>query len=237
MGEHVAWIAYDHGVRPDVEHLPFAYCARFAVALKQPDHHGLPSGDEFAQLNSIEDQLVANIPEQTGIQLGRVTTNGKRYFTFLTSLDEAAVESIADKVAARSGYEILLAYEADPERRCYWNELFPTEDDWQVIQDMRVEESLRKEGDPLTTPRPIEHWAYFETPADRERFVALIREKFDDIELYETPDSDRGVYTARLTHTGLPDYRSMNSFTILLNRSAGESGGDYDGWETEVCKE
>ncbi|KAB2921867.1 MAG: DUF695 domain-containing protein [Dechloromonas sp.] len=236
MGDHVAWISYDHGIRFELEGIPFNNSARFAAVLKQPDERGLPSGEEFARLNAIEDQLLEEISEKDGIQVGRVTTNGKRHFFFFTSLPENVIAAMAEKLAKQHGYEILFAHEHDPERSVYWNQLFPTEEDWQVIQDLRVQNALCKEGDALATPRPIEHWAYFKTVGERERFVALLGNRFEGCDLYESPDSERGIYTAKLVHTGLPDYRSMNPFTTLLNRSARECGGDYDGWETQVCR-
>jgi len=236
MGDHAAWISYDHGIRKELDNLSFANCARFAITLRQPDDRGLPVGDEFGWLNAVEDKLVEEIPERVGIHIGRVTTNGKRFFFFLTSLDEAAIANIAETLASLNQYEIEYVHKSDTERSCYWDDLFPTDNDWQVIQDIRVQDALREEGDSLTTPRPIEHWTYFRNEADRERFVALLGNRFDACELYETPDSDRGIYTAKLKHIGLPDYRSMNSTTIFLNNTARECGGDYDGWETEVCR-
>ena len=86
-------------------------------------------------------------------------------------------------------------------------------------------------------PRAIEHWAYFNADADRSAFVATVRHGFDAIELYETNGRERGQFTAKLTHTSLPDYRSMNHTTLLLSRAARQHGGDYDGWETQVCGE
>ena len=237
MGDHQAWVSYDHGIQDELQIIPFANCVRFAVTLKQPDDRGLPAGDEFAWLNTVEDQLTEEISEKVGVQLGRVTSNGCRYFFFLTSLEDIAVADITEKLASKNGCEIGYAHKSDLERSCYLNDLFPTDNDWQVIQDIRVQDALRDAGDTLSTPRPIEHWAHFKSEADRERFISLVGERFENIERYETPDSDRGVYTAKLRHSGLPDYRSINSTTILLNNTARESGGDYDGWETEVCKE
>ena len=236
MGEHPAWISYNHGIRKELDSLSFANCARFGIPLAQPDDKGLPVGDEFARLNAVEDRLVEEIPETAGVQIGRVTTNGKRFFFFFTSFDEATIANIAEKLASLHKYKISYAHEPDPEKSCYWNDLFPTDNDWQVIQDIRVQDALKNDGDSLTTPRPIEHWAYFKSEADRERFVSLVVSRFEAYELYETPDSNRGVYTAKLKHTSLPDYRSMNSTTIFLNNTARECGGDYDGWETEVCQ-
>ncbi|MBV2132661.1 DUF695 domain-containing protein [Pseudomonas sp. MAP12] len=237
MGNHVAWISYDHGLRTEIESLPFSNCARFAVVLKSPDERGLPSGEEFSHLNAIEDQLTNVLSDQTGIQIGRITTGGKRHFIFFTSWTEADVASLAEQLAEQFDYQILFCCEPDPERAAYWSELFPTEDDWQVIQDIRTEDALRREGEAFATPRPIAHWAHFDNPQDREQFIILVSEHFEICELSESPRGDHLSYTVRLAHTGLPDYGSMNPLTLFLNRSAKECGGDYDGWETQVCRD
>ena len=236
IGEHAAFITYDHGVRTELEALPFQNVARFEVALKQPDERGLPHGDEFAWLNELEDKIAEELTEAKAISVGRVTTNGRRYIFYYTTQDQATSEAIARRLAASHGYEVAVLHTVDLERSHYWNQLFPTDDDWQVIQDMRVEDSLRDNGDPLTDPRQVEHWAYFHTDADRQRFIEAVKDQFDAIELYETPDCERGAFTAKLAHTSLPDHRSINKFTMLLNRSAKQAGGDYDGWETSVCR-
>jgi hypothetical protein len=94
-----------------------------------------------------------------------------------------------------------------------------------------------KEGDSLQTPRPIEHWAYFKTEPQRAAFVASVKDAFEGIDLYETSDVKGGRFTAKLSHVGLPDYRSMNKTTLQLSRAARKNGGKYDGWETQVCKQ
>jgi hypothetical protein len=235
MGDHAAFISYDHGVREELGSLPFTHYASFKVDLLNPDDRGLPQDNEFAKLNDVEDFLCARFTRATGVQVGRITTNGRRYFHFYTSLSEGDCTAMLEQVQALHGHDIALLYEPDLERSHYWNELFPTEDDWQVIQDLRVEDSLKQKGDSLQIARPIEHWAYFHTEAQRTAFVARVNHAFDKIELNEDPDTRERPFTAKLSHTGLPDYRSMNSKTLLLSRAAKECGGDYDGWETIVC--
>jgi hypothetical protein len=207
------------------------------VRLDKPDDRGLPSGDEFNRLNALEDELAAIIQPKQGIQVGRLTHDGSRYLYFYTALDEADAHALATRIGSVHGYDIAVRHEADAEHKVYWNELFPTDDDWQVIQDMRVQDALEKEGDRLTTPRPIEHWAYFKTESDRTQFVKAVQSHFDEVECFLSPESKHGEFAAQLRHVGLPDYRSMNSTTLLLRRAACAANGDYDGWETRICRD
>jgi hypothetical protein len=237
MGERVAFISYDHGAGEELAALPFPYFAGFKVALREADARGLPTGEEFAQLNAIEDLLDARIRGERGLRVGRITTDGHRYFHFYTALDEAACAALARLAAQLHGHVVHLSFEPDPARVRYWDELYPTDDDWQVVQDMRLEQALRDEGDTLRTPRAIVHWAYFPSASARAAFLADVRDGFDDVQLDETAQASDDHFGVRLTHTGRPDYESMNATTLRLCRAARAAGGHYDGWETPVCRD
>jgi hypothetical protein len=236
IGENLTFVMYDHGIHTELEQLPLRYCARFDVTLKVPDERGLPQADELGWLNEVEDELALALTVAQAVLVGRTTANGHRVIFFYTTKSESAARLCAQNVAVRHGYQIKLTYELDSSYSHYWNELFPTDDDWRVIQDLSVENSLWQAGDLLTQPREIEHWAYFHTTAARWQFVEQVRAQFDQVDFSETPNCEMGAFTAKLTHTGLPDHRSIGNFTRLLNRAAKESGGHYDGWETLVCR-
>jgi Family of unknown function (DUF695)/Regulator of ribonuclease activity B len=238
MANYAAFISYDHGIREELKLLPFPNFASFKVELLSPDDRGFPSGDEFAKLNEVEDFLCSQfLVETRGVQVGRVTANGRRYFHFYTCLDEFACDRLAQEAGKIHGHMVAHLHEPDLERSHYWNELYPTEDDWQVIKDIRVQEALELKGDPLQTPRPIEHWVYFATEIERVAFIECVKAAFEEIDLYESTDPKKSRFAAKLKHSGLPDYRSMNGTTLLLSRAARENGGEYDGWETQVCKD
>lgn len=236
MGEHTAFISYDHGVSTGLSELPFPFYVGFRAQLMDPDERGLPRGEEFQTLNQLEDFLCGRVADAGGVQVGRITTKGARYFLFYTSASEEACVVIAQEAAACHEYELGVLHEPDPERAHYWNELYPTEDDWQVIQDIRVQEALEREGDTLQEPREIQHWAYFPSGEQRRIFVTEVSVSFSGCEEYVVEDEGRGSFVAKLSHVGLPDYHSMNRFTILLARAARKNGGTYDGWETKVCR-
>ncbi|WMW79618.1 DUF695 domain-containing protein [Undibacterium cyanobacteriorum] len=235
MGDKPAFISYDHGISKEFEQLNHANFAGFRVSLLDSNESGFPVAEEFAKLNDVEDFLCHSFGADQGVQIGRITSNGYRYFYFYTSLDQLRSEEIASEASKIHGHQIELIYELDLERVRYWNELYPTEDDWRVIKDMRVHELLKEKGDSLTTPRHIDHWAYFDSCDQRDAFVNSVKSDFEQIEFGEIQNEEGIRYSVRLSHTGLPDYRSMNTITLKLARASRQYGGDYDGWETMVC--
>lgn len=230
MGERQAFVSFDLGIRTELKTLPHRFLAGFRVRLLQQDARGLPTGDEFARLDRIEDALIAAIPATAGVQVGRVTTDGYRYFHFYTSLDKASVDA---RLSADLSAGIDVRYEHDPEYRAYWDELYPTPDDWRVMLDMEVQDALAKAGDDLQQARPVQHWAYFPSAAQRGQFIAGLGDSFERVRAYT---ADNGEYAVTLFHHGQPDYHSMNRYTLHLDRLARQFDGEYDGWETQVCK-
>jgi hypothetical protein len=235
MGEHAAFITYDHGIRDALATLPFPNCLRVRIDLQHANENGLPTGDEFAALNAIEEGFEAGVPSESGVYVGRITTNGRRFLMYYVALDEAEVIAIRDRVAESTGYAIGTSLVADPERDGYWQELFPTADDWQVIKDMRVESALRERGDPLTVERPIDHWAMFPSAAARAEFVAGLGGGFIVVDTRDDDSAADDSFIVQLQAPSLPDHRSMMQSTLVLRRAAEHHGGRYDGWECPVC--
>ncbi len=233
MGGQTAFISYDHGIRDGLADLPFPYFVSFKVLPLTQNAQGFPQGEEFEKLHQVEDFLCSQIQPADGIQVGRITTNESRFFHFYSSLSSEAIEALVGQAAALHGHAVLFSHEPDAERSHYWDELYPTEDDWQVVRDMKVQSALEQKGDSLSEPRSIRHWAYFKSSADRDEFLQAVQDRFEKIEPLVDADGELR-FGLVLTHTGLPDYRSMNSTTLLLSRTARRCNAAYDGWETEV---
>jgi len=229
----MAFVTYDHGFSEEADSLSFANYAGFRAPLRTPTDDGLPHGAEFDTLGELETLLVDAFGD-AAIQVGRVTVGGYRYFHFYTGHDKDTCRALMGKVSEASGYELGIAHEADPERSHYWQTLYPSADDWQVIQDIRVEQSLREGGDPLSEPREVKHWAYFPTAEARAAFIGKVADLVELVSVSDESTIDGERFLAVLRHVGRPDYRSMNPFSIGLRRAAEEAGGDYDGWETQV---
>lgn len=236
IGDHAAYIGFNASFSERAnERCPFKYFASFRAMLKAQTPDGLPTDAEFAFLNELEDDLSARMQPNHGVQVGRTTFGGHRDFAFYTELSTDQCLALVDSLRNEAQHEISLLHEHDPDFKHYWQALYPTMDDWQVIQDMRVEQALRERGDPITDEREIMHWATFQSAEARQEFVALLPEGVQVQELYEAEDSLDNRFVARLSHYGLPEHRSLNRTTVRLGRAAREAGGAYDGWETALC--
>ncbi len=231
MGDNRAFIFFNEDISERVDSLPAEHVVKVRVTLKSPDPRGLPMGDEFEALSSLEDRLTSFFEAQAGCYVGRISVAGFRHFYYYVDGEEAELGAFLQRLTASTGYELKYIREPDRERTSYWQDLFPTADDRQLMQDMRVLEHLQKEGDSLDQEREIDHWAYFPEAEQRDAFVAWALGEGYTLE--GKPDQDQN-YGALLRHIAAPELATITQHTIKLNRKASELGGDYDGWETSV---
>jgi hypothetical protein len=234
MGGHQAFIFYDHGIRDTINQTAPPHLLKVRVAFKTPRPDGLSSQEEFERLCALEDGLEAVVKKHGGIYVGRITAAGHRYFHIFTSDTDDMWSADLVALGNEHGYPLQFALKSDEGKDGYWRDLFPSDDDWQVIMDLRLLEVLDKQGDDGATSRRIEHWAYFPSPTGAEQFVQWARDQQYDVS--GTDARDNGKHCVRFSHNGTCQLSEITAHTVALRRKASELGGDYDGWETPVCK-
>ena len=237
MGDHTAYISFDNGIRKTINKLPQKTALKIRVLIDNPTDAGLPQGDEFGVLNVIEDTISAFLASHEGVYLGRITVKGARHFLCLCDAAETIVKDFCTTIRKERNRKIAYMQEADHERNVYWKDLYPTEHDWQLIQDMKVIDSLRKNGDTLTIKRRIDHWLWFKDAAFREHFRLWAEgNAFGIHEMMDHPDDNNYPFGIRIFHEAVPSLGEISHHTIQLHDVAKENSGDYDGWETSVEK-
>ncbi|WP_431018755.1 DUF695 domain-containing protein [Burkholderia cepacia] len=232
MGDHQAFISFNHDFAEIAEGDPRTSLLSVRVPFAHPTPEGLPTGDEFAGLATIEDLLDAAITAKGGVQVGRITVDGHRDFLFYVSLDEEAAAEIIDALADQTTYALQYAHQDDPDKEAYWQTLYPTDDDRQIMRDMRVLDELRKKGDAGDVSRRVMHWAYFPDQSDAHQFADWAEAKGYPVE--SVAPTEDGKSAVRFSHEGTMALADITRHTVAINREVHSFGGEYDGWETSV---
>jgi hypothetical protein len=235
VGDHAASIMLDTGISDSIKDLPFTL-AKVCIHYKTPNENGLPTRDEYDAAIEIEDALTAFAEEVGDSYVGRVTMNGHRDFYVYTSRADKDWDGFVTNLARQSGYRLAYFTTADHGHQAYWNELYPSADDWRVINDMAVLQNLETHGDDGTASRNFDHWCYFENEAAAQPFIAWATSDRFKLNVESSGVGDDGQFCVYLQHHGVAELQELSSHTIALRRKAEEFGGDYDGWETEVMK-
>jgi hypothetical protein len=234
MGEHSASIFYDHGIRESLNAVAPRQLLKVRVAFKHPNPNGFPTNEEFTDLMALEDGLQSLVQEQESLYVGRVTVDKVRHFYIYTADSKDIWSPQLEALAKTLGYHLEFDLESDESHDGYWQDLYPSDDDWQVILDISVLETLEKKGDDGTASRQIDHWAYFPSRYSAEQFAAWAQQR-GYVSITVNP-ADNGKFGVCFSHQGTVRLSDITSHSIALRRKATELEGDYDGWESPVCE-
>lgn len=203
------------------------------VFMRSPRTDGLSSDEEYQTLALIED-AAALAAETAGMRyVGRQTTDGFRDFVFYSASDEVE-EILVEVMDDFPGYKFETGVRPDSEWAVYIDYLYPDERTHQGMMNRRLYEQLAQQGDDNDTPREIDHFASFATAYQRSIFVEECLSKGFMVRALADPSKDNKLYEAQVFRMDAPDGDTFDEVTMILLELAAESGGDYDGWETEV---
>lgn len=235
MGEHnAASIFFDHGIGEAIDQVAPSQLLKVRIPLKRPRADGLSAEDEFEELIEFEDNLQALVQKHESNYVGRATAHGCRIFYIYTPDPEKEWASALRALGQQHGYELSFDLQSDENHAGYWEELFPTEDDWQVIKDLKVIEALEKHGDDGSASRLVHHWAFFPTDDAAQQFCRWIKEHGYFVDGDDATDDGR--ISVQFSHEGSVRLQDLTSHTVALRRKAEELEGEYDGWEVPVCE-
>jgi uncharacterized protein (TIGR01619 family) len=240
LNDALASLFVDLGIRESVPDPDRPWLLWTWVSFRQPREDGLSSAEEAPILYEIEDALTKAVNQNTrAVFVGRITAAGRRQFYFYGAVPGGFEAAVATAVNSFPGYEFCTGAKQDPEWSQYQNVLYPSPEERQRIKNRHVIEVLEKEGDSLKKARPVDHWAYFKSPQDRDGFIAEAASAgFKAIDQSELQDARAEYpYQVRLQRIDRVDWDSINETTLHLFRLARDLNGEYDGWETSVEKD
>lgn len=233
MGANRAFIFVNVAMKETIDRAPTTLC-KVRLKYRHTHSNGLPADQDFEAANQIEDRLCAFAADAQDSYAGRVTVAGHRYFYFYTTQSESAWKKLAKTLSSEFRFRLEVSHRDDPSRSGYYNELYPTPDDWCVIRDLKVIEAAEEQGDDGSQARRIDHFCYFDRPHSARRLLVWALKNGFEHDAKLSGRGDDGRYCVRLHHLSTLEISDISHYTISLRRKCEDFGGEYDGWETEV---
>ncbi|MFN3608510.1 MAG: DUF695 domain-containing protein [Hyphomonas sp.] len=235
MGGQTASIVFNDGIASRINELPLAHAMKIRVPLLAPRADGLTTKEEAAVLGRLDERLAEIIRAEGGEYLGRVTNKGARWMLALIPPHPREMEAALQAAAAAEGYAPEIHVEPDPGKAVYWQDLYPSEDDRQVMVDMEVQAVLREQGDRPEKSRRINHWIYFRDEEVAQRFGGWAAEQAYQNITITPPEADGApLWRVQMAHEGTLQLEDISRHSLAIGRQARDTGGHYDGWETQV---
>lgn len=206
---------------------PSAYTV--AVALREPDEHGMTGEGEYRALQRIEEELSAALEPCGLVEVGRVTGRGMRTFHYYGPPVEDISQVVSDVMNFHAEYKYRALAAQDPVWSIYTAYLYPDEHQLAFANDMKALQALLDAGDDFERERPIEHTIIFDDSEKRDAFARAIADHGYDVELESEP-----VNAVRCSRRDTIDPFKITEMRTALTTLAEEFGGTYSGWATVV---
>jgi hypothetical protein len=199
-----------------------------AVRFNDRGEHGVGTAAEAELLNAFEESAIERLAAVGLVYAGRVRTSGMWETTFYGPpghVDDvrAVTQSLADhRAEVRSAPDVAWSY--------YRDFLLPDAERRQWIDDRRLVQVLAEQGDRLTTPRRVDHWASFDSEHARDAFIAAVEVHGFIADRAEA----EGRFEASVHRVDPIELDHIHDVVMLVLDAAEAQGGTYDGWETGI---
>lgn len=207
------------------------------LSMKSPNERGLISVDEETQLSFIEDKIeMESLRYRIGSYVGKIVSNGEMTFIYYLKHDFEWHDMVKAAMNEFPDYSYEFGSKMDAEWEIYHKLLFPTPIEWQIIQNHKVCDHLKSQGDSLHLPRAIEHKAYFETLDQRVAFISGIESEGFNVKELLDANENTPMVGVNFYRQDKPFYYDIDALSLHLIDLSAQYDGQYDGWETSVVK-
>ncbi len=204
---------------------------RVRIPMRDPDDHGMGTAGEVTAMNELEVGFIAEL--QRGGELlyvARLRTRADWELVFYGAPERGpAIQAIRDVFVGRRTY---LDVRPDPEWGYYREFLLPDDERRRWMADRRLTEVLAQDGESLTTPRRVDHWAHFATAQARDEFVRGVLDVGFELQRAAEVAGKRLPFGAQVYRDDAVDLDHIHDVAMQLVAMAVGLGGEYEGWNT-----
>lgn len=209
---------------PLVTH-PWFFGVRLPMTNRNED--GLPSEEEAARLDAVENRVRETLRSRDGVYVGRRTGMGNRDLLIYFPVRPRGLE---DRIRASIGMEILFISRSDPRWEGY-QQLLPGEKDWRSIEDGKLIAGLLNANTDPKAEHLLEHTVATSLNKGAEALVGLMEKlELEDISV----DGERPALVVRGTQRTRLDPEQVLRVSWVLEQKAPKARGSYLGWEAEI---
>jgi len=233
----IASVLVNAGISAELPSEDKFYVGFIKLSMKAPNERGLIGEDEEAQLSFIEDKIeMEALRYRIGNYVGKIVSNGEMTFIYYLKHDFEWPDVVQAAMKEFPDYSYSHGSKMDGDWEVYHKLLFPTPVEWQIIQNHKVCDHLKSQGDSLHLPRAIEHKAYFETEEMRDAFIGRIEAEGFKFKDHMAMIENSPMLGISFYRQDKPFYYDIDALTLYLIDLSTEFKGAYDGWETSVVK-
>ncbi len=233
-------IRLDFSLRSQVPIHGMGVCVHAVVHLIDARPDGFPDSNENATLNSIENDLLSSARHAgIAVHVACISGHGVRQIVFYATEAASIAAAVASVRQKFPQYRIDVNPQHDPEWTYYRDTLCPDIAEVQQMVNRDIYDTLKEHGDPMESPREIDHWAYFPSQTALNAFMEKLRVlgfgvRMQHDQVGHGNDGSVATHGVQFFRADVPSPGAFDEVTTELAELAAAEGGEYDGWETEI---
>jgi len=187
--------------------------------------------DETEFLEMKESLIIALQHQEKAKYVGMRVVDGWYEIYFYASSSKE-LNNITSKILTSSDYTFESNVVKDSKWDFYRYNLYPTELEEAFIESEKIVDMLKEEGDDLLVPRLVEHYASFQTPTQKDRFVKNMN--LDSVSFKDDISSDEfenGIALECIHAIGKNEVKKIIE-TLFIEIK--KENGFYEGWSTTL---
>lgn len=192
-----------------------------AIVLREAGEHGIGTAAETAALDLVEADLMARAFALGLVYVGRLRTRGIWEITFYGP--RGHLDPLRARAVDRAGERRIAAMMKPEPAWTYYRELLlPDAERRQWMDDRRMVQVLKEQGDRLAAPRRVDHRVVFPDAAARDAFVPAAVAAGFTVETRELAVHAHRLDAIELDH--------IHDVVMILVDAAVPLGGRYERW-------
>lgn len=195
-----------------------------AVPIRDTGPHGIGTAEEGDLLNAWEETLIERVRASGLVYVGRVRNRGVWEVAFYGPAGQ--LESVRSAVTLDDRKSDVRT-EFDPDWTYYRELLLPDAERKQWMDDRRLVQILREQGDVLVSPRPVDHFVRFDDASKRDAFVAAIA-------THGFVAQEAEPLVAHVTREDAIELDHIHDVVMILVDAATPLGGRYERWSAPI---
>ncbi len=228
----------DMGYMDSLHHVELPYLLAVGYQFTTCSTKGFPDSMNYEKLIKLSDKLYNYMDIQATCQIvGTFTYDCKRVDYYYLK-DSIGIRSFLNNYFYRdnSGLEPIISISHDPNSKYYKDFIYPDVYISEYKANCEFIQELINQGDQIKKGRRIEHWAYFDTHLERDRYRLIVLERGFNEEESGFHRGYKRPYFYHFSRRDKPTRDYMTELTVNLQNEAKALNGLYDGWECEIIR-
>ena len=234
---YLASIALDIGIGEELPLDGYPWLVAVSVKLQDPVDGGFTSPEEYPVLCDMEEELTkALCGTLGGIEVGRVTGGGTRDFLFYLPKVTPVAAAVEEAMKAFP-HEYKIHQQEEPQWPTYWEFLYPTTWQKEMIRNRHLVEKMLESGDVPTMVRPVDYYVGLKNEEDAMTFQEEILKSGEEWKSAEINNRMEGDFPWQVHVVCLQaaDLITVNQRSGRVFETVFKVNGEYEGWGSVIC--